>query len=51
MTMKDITKRNVDVEHHGDISTTVNILIWFFLLIEQLLYKIKCETNHSDMNN
>ena len=24
--MKDITKRNIDVEHHGDIATTVNIL-------------------------
>tara|TARA_R110002020_G_C16116097_1_gene759972 strand:+ start:554 stop:955 length:402 start_codon:yes stop_codon:yes gene_type:complete len=24
--MKDITKRNVDVEHHGDIASSVNIL-------------------------
>ena len=24
--MKNITKRNIDVEHHGDIATTVNIL-------------------------
>lgn len=24
--MKDITKRNIDVEHHGDIAITVNIL-------------------------
>lgn len=24
--MKNITKRNVDIEHHGDIATSVNIL-------------------------
>ncbi len=26
MTMKDITKRNVDVQHHGDVASSVNIL-------------------------
>tara|TARA_R100000426_G_scaffold64402_1_gene44917 strand:+ start:292 stop:705 length:414 start_codon:yes stop_codon:yes gene_type:complete len=51
MTMKDITKRNVDVEHHGDISTTVNILNRVNRLLEGNNLKIQFKNSTSWNDN
>ena len=49
--MKNITKRNIDVQHHGDISTTVNILNRVNRLLEGNNLKIQFKNSTSWNDN